>query len=103
MIQSARLPAAIEQLAQWFDWIIIDSPPALPLADTTVLARLVDGIILVARRGTTKKRKLQKGLESLEPQKLIGAVLNSSDGASDSGYYYYYRESPGSRKSKPAE
>jgi capsular exopolysaccharide synthesis family protein len=98
VIQLAKLNAAMEQLAQWFDWIIVDSPPALPLADTTALARLVDGIILVARRGTTRKRKLQKGLEALEPEKLIGALLNYSDGASDSDYYYYQHDSPGPRK-----
>jgi capsular exopolysaccharide synthesis family protein len=98
IIQSARLGAGMEQLAQWFDWILVDSPPALPLADTTALARLVDGILLVARRGTTRKKKLQRGLEALEPQKLIGALLNSSDGASDSDYYYYHHDSPNPRR-----
>ncbi len=97
IIQSVNLSVAMEQLAQWFDWIIVDSPPALPMADTTALARLADGIILVARRGVTRKQKLQKGLEALEPQKLIGALLNSSDGASDSDYYYYQHDSASPR------
>ena len=101
IIQSAKLSLAMGQLAQWFDWIVIDSPPALPIADTTTLARLVDGILLVARRGTTRKRKLQKGMDALEPQKLIGALLNSSDGASDGDYYYYHHDSANPQK-KPA-
>jgi capsular exopolysaccharide synthesis family protein len=101
IIQSPKMNLAMGQLAQWFDWIVIDSPPALPLADTTTLARLVDGILLVTRRGTTRKRKLQKGMDTLEPEKLIGVLLNSSDGASDSDYYYYHDDSAKPRK-KPA-
>jgi len=95
IVQSAKLSPGIEQLAEWFDWVIVDSPPVLPMADTTVLARMVDGIILVARRGTTRKQKLEKGLEALEPQKMIGVLLNSSDGASDSDYYYYNNRNSG--------
>lgn len=95
MIQSTKFPPLIEQLAEWFDWIIIDSPPMLPLADTTALARLADGILLVVRRGVTQKRKLQKGLEAFESDKLIGALLNSSNSASDKEYYYY-RPAPAS-------
>jgi Mrp family chromosome partitioning ATPase len=88
-IQSANFPPMLEQLAEWFDWIIIDSPPVLPLADTTILARLADGILLVARRGITEKRKLQKGLEAFESNKLIGVLLNSSNSSNDKDYYYY--------------
>lgn len=94
MIQSSKLPRLVEQLAEWFDWIIIDSPPVLPLADTTAWARLVDGILLVARREVTGKRKLKKGIEAFESSKLIGAILNCSSSASDKEYYYYRHELP---------
>ncbi|WP_433973536.1 CpsD/CapB family tyrosine-protein kinase [Tunturiibacter lichenicola] len=88
LLQSGRLSALMDQLSVWFDWIIIDSPPVLPLADTSVWMRLSDGILLVTRQGTTEKRKLQRGLEALEPKKLIGALVNGSQNASDSDYYY---------------
>jgi capsular exopolysaccharide synthesis family protein len=88
LLQSSRLSTLMDQLAGWFDWIVIDSPPVLPLADTSVWARMADGILLVVRQGTTEKRQLQRGLEALEPQKLIGALLNSSRTASTSAYYY---------------
>jgi Mrp family chromosome partitioning ATPase len=78
----------MEQLTAWFDWIIIDSPPVLPLADTSVWARLADGILLVTRQGTTDKRHLQRGLEALEPKKVIGAVVNCSTNSANSDYYY---------------
>lgn len=88
LLQSGRLPAMMDQLSSWFDWIVIDSPPLMPLADTSVWARLADGILLVTCQGTTQKRQLKRGLEALEPNKLIGALLNCSSGADDSGYYY---------------
>jgi capsular exopolysaccharide synthesis family protein len=96
IIQSPKLSSVIQQVAKWFDWIIIDSPPALPLADTTTLARMADGILLVVRRGTTEKRKLEKGLEAFEANKLLGAILNSSDSAADKDYYYYRQKPEGS-------
>src|SRR5437879_11200905 len=79
LMQSGRLAELMEQLTVWFDWIVIDSPPVLPLADTSVWSRLADGILLVAREGTTKKRELQRGLEMLDPSKVLGLVLNSSE------------------------
>lgn len=89
LLQSPQLPTLMTTLNSWFDWVVIDSPPILPLMDTNVWARLADGILLVARRGTTKKRKLQRGIEALDTNKVIGAVMNSSISAID-GYDYYY-------------
>ncbi len=88
LLQSGRLSAILDQLTSWFDWVIIDSPPVLPMADTSVLARLADGILLVTRQGTTEKRHLQRGLEALEAKKLIGALLNCSKSSAHSDYYY---------------
>jgi capsular exopolysaccharide synthesis family protein len=91
LLQSGKLSALMDQLAAWFDWIIIDSPPLLPLADTSVWMQLADGILLVLRQGTTKRTQLQSGLEALEPQKVIGALLNSSRNPVYGDYYYYYK------------
>jgi capsular exopolysaccharide synthesis family protein len=88
LLQSGRLSTLMDQLTAWFDWIIIDSPPVLPLADTSVWMRLADGILLATRQGSTEKRQLLRGLEAIEPRKLIGALVNSSDNASASDYYY---------------
>lgn len=90
LMQSGRLSELMKKLTDWFDWIVIDSPPVLPLADTSVWARLADGILLVTREGTTKRRLLQRGLQVLEPSKLLGAVLNSSSNTDHSNYYQRY-------------
>jgi capsular exopolysaccharide synthesis family protein len=88
LLQSAKLTALIGQVAEWFDTIIIDSPPMLPLADTSIWMRLADGILLVTRQGATEKRQLQRTIEAVDPQKLIGALLNCSKSSLHSDYYY---------------
>jgi capsular exopolysaccharide synthesis family protein len=90
LMQSGKLSLLIEQLTASFDWIIIDSPPVLPLADTSLWARLVDGILLVTREGVTRKRQLQRGLEALDQTKLLGMVLNSSTNTDHENYYQRY-------------
>jgi capsular exopolysaccharide synthesis family protein len=90
LMQSGKLSGLIEQLTTAFDWIIIDSPPVLPLADTSLWARLVDGVLLVAREGVTQKRQLKRGLEALDQSKLLGMVLNSSTNSDHENYYQRY-------------
>jgi capsular exopolysaccharide synthesis family protein len=93
LMQSGKLSQLMDQLQGWFDWIIIDSPPVLPLADTSIWSRLSDGILLVTRRGTTDKQQLERGLEALEKSKLLGALVNSSENAAHSDYYQRYSSS----------
>jgi capsular exopolysaccharide synthesis family protein len=98
LLQSGRLSGMMDQLTAWFDWIVIDSPPVMPLADTSVWMRLADGILLVVREGTTEKRQLVRGLEALEPKKVIGALVNGSKRST--AYVHYYSRVP-STASKP--
>jgi Mrp family chromosome partitioning ATPase len=66
----------------------VDSPPVLPLADTSVWTRIVDGILLVTRQGITEKQQLQRGIQALDQAKLIGALQNCSKVSTYSSYYY---------------
>lgn len=88
LLQSGGATPMMEQLMNWFDWVVIDSPPILPLADTSVWTNMADGILLVTRQGITQKRQLKRGLEALGTQKLIGAVLNSAKNVAHTDYYY---------------
>jgi capsular exopolysaccharide synthesis family protein len=88
LLQSGVAAPMMEQLMSWFDWVVIDSPPILPLADTSVWTNMADGILIVTRQGTTQKKQLKRGLEALGTQKLIGAVLNSAKNAAHTDYYY---------------
>lgn len=100
LMQSGRLSQLMTQLSTLFDWIIVDSPPLLPLADTTVWARLTEGTLLVTREGKTQKAALQRGLEILKKSDLLGVVLN---GCSQSDKNYYQRYAPSGVKVKLPE
>lgn len=89
LLQPARMATMLKQLGEQFDLIIIDSPPVLPMADTSIWMKLADGILLVTRQGVTERRPLQRGIEAIDPQKLIGTVMNSSTSLLHSDYYYY--------------
>jgi capsular exopolysaccharide synthesis family protein len=102
LMQASRLSLLMEQLTSWFDWIVIDSPPVLPLADASVWMRFADGILLVTRQGQTEKDRLKRGLEAIDQKKLLGTVLNSA--TTTASNYHYGRYSPvaaGSSDSEP--
>jgi capsular exopolysaccharide synthesis family protein len=98
LMQSGGLSPLMERLRAYFDWIVIDSPPVLPLADTSVWTRLTDGILLVARQGVTDKEYLKRGLEAVDRSKLLGALLNSSSNTAHNDYYHLYGPSSSTAK-----
>jgi capsular exopolysaccharide synthesis family protein len=94
LMQAGKLSTLFRQVTNLFDWIIVDSPPLLPLADTTVWQRLTDGALLVAREGTTRKTQLQRGVEILKKSDLLGVVLNSCSQSEHESYYQRYLSKP---------
>ncbi len=87
-LQIPSLQSLLERLNEWFDWILVDSPPMLPLADASVWMRITDATLLVVRQGLTQRRELEKALESFDRKKLLGAVLNCASKPAHSEYYY---------------
>jgi capsular exopolysaccharide synthesis family protein len=96
VLQSGRMTDLMRQLAQWFDWIVVDTPPLLPMADANLWARLADGTLLVIREGTVLRQSLQSAVDSMDSPKLVGLVLNDAFDYDRSSYdsYYAYSSSP---------
>jgi Mrp family chromosome partitioning ATPase len=69
--------------------VIVDSPPVLSTPDPLVLARQLDGVLMVIRAGKTPRDYLTKALQSLNSDKMMGVVLNGADLGISSKYYYY--------------
>ena len=90
LMQPTKLSELFEQISEMFDWIVLDSTPVVPLADTTLWTRYADGVLLVTREGTTEKRPLRKTLEILGSSKLVGVVLNGCTNNNYGRYYQYY-------------
>jgi polysaccharide biosynthesis transport protein len=82
-----------EMLRQRFaDIVVIDSPPALAVADALVLSRVADATLIVASAGQTRKHTLLRTIELFEPSttRVLGVVLNKSSARSGYGYGYGY-------------
>ena len=92
LMQSGKLSELLGQLGSLFDWVVIDSPPVLPLADTSVWARLADGVLLVVRSGRSERQALQRGLAALDPARLLGLVVNDFSGHDENDYYSRYSQ-----------
>ena len=73
---SSRMSQALAQAREVFDWVLVDSPPLVPAADSALLSHLCDGVLLVIRRHRAEKSALAEALRRIEPAKLLGLVLN---------------------------
>jgi succinoglycan biosynthesis transport protein ExoP len=81
-------------LQQYFDWVIIDTPPVMAVTDAVIAANLAHGVLFVVGAEMTSRRVAQRAVEQLEMSqaKFLGAVLNRVD-LEHNAYYYsrYYR------------
>lgn len=93
LMQSGRLQGFLDELGTYFDWIIIDTPPLFPLADTAYWMKQSDGVLLVVREEVSEKKLLERAIENLDRSLLLGVVVNScSDGENHKYYYSRYRQ-----------
>ncbi len=92
MLASKRMLEMVEELKCQFDQIFFDSPPIISVSDSTVLASMVDGVVLVVRAGAFPNDVVRNAKAQLESVKanFLGVVLNSVDLRRDGYYYRYY-------------
>jgi len=103
MVGSQHMQKLLHELAQQVDVVLIDSPPALPVADAVALAQAVDGVLLVLKAGHTRREAARHAVESLHQvgANLVGVVLNAMPTRRGSYYYYYsYHEYYGNGKGR---
>jgi Mrp family chromosome partitioning ATPase len=91
LLQTEAFAVVLQTLSQHFDWILIDSPPVIPLTDALSLARQANATLLVAREGRTPREAIEKAIAVLGRQRVLGIVLNAVEGLDRvySGYYGY--------------
>jgi len=87
LIGSSNMTSVINSLRQRFEFVILDCPPVIPLADMSIIEKLVDGIVLVVKAGETSKDLVKNASESLDRKKFIGAVLNGAETKLERYYY----------------
>lgn len=87
LLDSPRMKSVLNSIKSEFDYIIVDSPPALPLADINIISKSIDSFLLVVRAGKTSRKLVSKALEMLPLGHVMGIVLN---GTTDTGFGKYY-------------
>jgi capsular exopolysaccharide synthesis family protein len=91
-LTSPRLKRIMQDAAEQFDWVIVDTPPLGATADAGLLCPLVDAAVLVIRAGRTAYTAVQAAIETLGRERILGVVLNGVDREIASGYDAEYRE-----------
>jgi capsular exopolysaccharide synthesis family protein len=92
ILRSPRLDALIQEARQRYAYIVLDTPPLLPVFDSALLAKSVDGVLMVVSANQTPRKLLGEALNMLEPAKVLGIVFNRDERPLFGYYNAYYRE-----------
>jgi len=76
VVSNGRLKSLLDRLEPLFDWIIIDSPAAIPVSDSGLIANFCDGVLMVVRSDSTPFDLVRKARQKFNPERLLGVVLN---------------------------
>ena len=88
LLKSPRLGEVIATARETYDWVVVDTPPLVPISDCRVLGELVDGFIIVVTVHRTSKRMLSEALNVLDPGGVLGLVFNGDDDPHYGNDYY---------------
>jgi capsular exopolysaccharide synthesis family protein len=102
-LTSTRMRRIIEEASKRFDWVILDAPPVGPVADANLLAEMTDAVLLVIRAGKTQYAAVQRAIDSIGRDRIVGVVLNGVDETNQNDYQrqygHYYAASSEAQKS----
>ncbi|MDC0668465.1 GumC family protein [Nannocystis radixulma] len=109
LLESPQTRKLLAELGERFDLVVLDTPPVLPVTDPLILARLADGVVVVARCQATTRAGLQRALATLRRSEanLLGVVLNEVDARREeagygAGYYSYHADPARAAERGPA-
>ncbi|UOB21222.1 CpsD/CapB family tyrosine-protein kinase [Macrococcus armenti] len=91
LLASSKFEELIDSLQEYFDFIVIDTPPVLAVTDAVIMSTIVEGTILVTNVETNNKQHLIKAKDMLEKSdsNILGVVLNNVKTSGKDDYYYY--------------
>jgi len=88
LLANGRLKSLLQMVGPVFDWVIVDSPPTLPVSDALTLAEMCDGVLTVIRAAQTGFDSAQKSCQQLREKNLLGVALNCAEEGAAYGSYY---------------
>ncbi|HQZ37467.1 MAG TPA: CpsD/CapB family tyrosine-protein kinase [Vicinamibacterales bacterium] len=94
-LTSPRMQQILKEATTRFDWVILDAPPVGPTADARLLTEMVGGTLFVVHAGKTQCPEVQKAIDAIGSERILGVVLN---GVAPEPHAHYYGVVPaGSR------
>jgi capsular exopolysaccharide synthesis family protein len=100
LLSSDNLERIIKETVELFDWVIIDSPPVLNVADPAHLAPLCDEVLMVIHANKTPAKLIQKAIETIGKNHICGILMNRAHTSHTSRYYYKYYDTNNGKGSK---
>lgn len=88
LLSNGRLKLLLQRVEPFFDWIILDTSPVIPVSDATLVAKFCDGILMVVRSNVTPSDMARRAREEFPDKLLLGVVLNGASAGEQSKYYY---------------
>jgi succinoglycan biosynthesis transport protein ExoP len=101
LLGSTQMKGLLDLAGDFFQYIVIDSPPIASFTDGVLISSLVDGVLLVVHGGKTSRQVVKRTRQMLQEigAKIIGVVLNKAEIHSSDYYYYHYDYKPDFPKS----
>ena len=87
LLKSPRLGELLDAARRQYDHVVVDTPPLVPIPDCQIIAKSVDGFLVVVSAHKTPRKLVEESLRSVKPDKLVGIVFNKDD-RSMARYYY---------------
>lgn len=88
LLSNGRLKLLLQRVEPFFDWIILDTSPVIPVSDATLVAQFCDGILMVVRSNVTPADLARRARAEFPDKLLLGVVLNGAAPGEQSKYYY---------------
>ncbi len=90
LARSSRLAEVMSALRMTNEFIVMDMAPVLPVADTRVLTKVVDGVVIVVRAGVTPREIVTRAIDAIGADKVLGVVLNGTETAMPKKWQKYF-------------
>jgi protein-tyrosine kinase len=100
MLKSPRMELLMNEARADYDYIVVDTPPVIPVPDCRVIARWVEGFIIIVAAHQTPRKLLEETLNVFEPGKVLGLVFNRDDRPLADYYGYAYAYGYGQKRRK---
>jgi len=94
VLKSPRVGELLAEARRRYDYIVLDTPPLVPVPDCRIIARWVDGFLVVVSAHRTPRELLEEALSVTEPAKVLGLVFNGDDRRRSRGHSYASRRRP---------